>query len=212
MTARDAGNPTLFTIGHSTHSAEALIGLLKRHGITAVADLRSTPFSRRNPQFNRSKLEAELEANGIAYHFLGKELGARAKDARFYRDGRVDYDLLGASELFRSGLERLRADAQRARLAILCAEKEPLDCHRAILVSRRLKDLRVSVRHILADGSLEEHADTEERLLKLTGTEPPPLLSSAEDRSAALGQAYQIRARAIAHPRPASRAARSACR
>ena len=97
---------SIFTIGHSTHSAEAFLTLLLQHGVEAVADVRSSPFSRFNPQFNREALEAFLKENGIRYAFLGKELGARSEDRSCYIDGRVQYGRLAQTALFQSGLDR----------------------------------------------------------------------------------------------------------
>src|SRR5579863_569464 len=120
-------NPVeIFTVGHSNHSLERFLGLLAEHRITAIADVRSAPYSRVNPQFNRETLKAGLAGAGITYVCLGKELGARAADPRFYRNGRVQFRLLAQSPLFLEGLERVRKGAESYRLALLCAEKEPL--------------------------------------------------------------------------------------
>ncbi len=116
----------IFTIGHSTHSAEVFLALLRQHGVEAVADVRSSPFSRFNPQFNREPLEQFLKANGIWYVFLGKELGARSEDRSCYLDGRVQYGRLAQTALFQSGLDRVQQGAARYRVALMCAEKEPL--------------------------------------------------------------------------------------
>jgi uncharacterized protein (DUF488 family) len=189
----------LFTLGHSNHSFVRILDLLARYAIEQVADVRSVPFSRRHPRFSRSNLVADLAARGIDYVFLGKELGARVADASLHRDGCVDYALLAASALFQSGLELLVAGARQRRTAILCAEREPLDCHRAILVARRLVASEIRVHHILADGTLESHPAAEDRLLELTKSVPLPLLGEApEQRGAALERAYEIRGREIA--------------
>src|SRR6266446_5531061 len=127
---------TVYTIGHSTHTIEKLIALLKDHGITALCDVRSQPYSRMNPQFNREPLKQALRDSGILYVFLGAELGARSEDKSCYRNGQVQYDLLARTDLFKRGIERVKDGAHRYRLALMCAEKEPLDCHRTILVSR----------------------------------------------------------------------------
>src|ERR1035437_1825005 len=100
------GSPVL-TIGHSTHSLAAFVGLLRQHSVTALADVRSTPFSRFNPQFNKETLEHSLKSHGIKYVFLGRELGARSDDPSCYENGRVQYARLARTELFRSGLERV---------------------------------------------------------------------------------------------------------
>src|SRR5687767_4940714 len=96
--------PIVHTIGRSTHPIEYFLGPLSSHGITAVADVRSTPFSRRNPQFNRERLKQSLRDEGIAYVFLGTELGARADDSACYENGKVQYDRLARTERFQHGL------------------------------------------------------------------------------------------------------------
>lgn len=154
----------VYTIGHSTHELERFLALLGEHAITAVGDVRSNPYSRMNPQFNREPLKAVLGAASIAYVFLGQELGARSEDPACYEAGKVQYDRLAQTALFRAGLERVREGMSRYRLALMCAEKEPLECHRGILVSRHLEAAGIPVQHILANGSLESHAAAMERL------------------------------------------------
>lgn len=126
----------VFTVGHSTHSVEHFIGLLKQHDVAAIADVRSKPYSRMNPQFNRDDLKETLGERGIAYVFLGKELGARSEDQACYHAGKVRYDLLAQTDLFNRGLERVREGARSLVLALMCAEKDPLACHRTILIAR----------------------------------------------------------------------------
>lgn len=157
--------PTLWTIGHTTHTVEAFIALLKQQGVTAVADVRSQPYSRRLEQFNREPLAAELKAAGIGYLFLGEELGARRTEIECYVGDRADYGRIARLPKFRAGLDRLRQGAGRHQIALMCAEKEPLDCHRTVLVCRHLRD-EFHIRHILADGSIEEHSQTEKRLVR----------------------------------------------
>ncbi|MFC0242785.1 DUF488 domain-containing protein [Rhodopseudomonas telluris] len=157
----------VYTIGHSTHTIEKLIAMLKEHGITAIGDVRSRPYSRMNPQFNREPLKKALRETDIAYVFLGAELGARSEDMSCYRNGQVQYDLLARTDLFKRGIERVKDGAHRYRLALMCAEKEPLDCHRTILVSRTLFEDGVPIKHILADGGIEDHARTVDRLVAM---------------------------------------------
>jgi len=180
--------PDIFTIGHSNHPAEHFLSLLSRHGITALADVRTTPYSRFNPQFRREALAALLQAAGIAYVFLGEELGGKRKG--------VTHAEIARSEPFRRGLERLREGAARYRVAFMCAEREPLDCHRTILVARYLKSPDLAIRHILADGSIEEHDSVERRLVEQTGQMPPPLMAGDPRAWAdAVERAYEERAR-----------------
>lgn len=171
----------VFTIGHSTHSLEAFVALLKLHGVTALADVRSAPFSRFNPQFNKDVLDRSLRAQGITYVFLGRELGARSDDPSCYENGRVQFGRLARTELFRRGIERVIRGAQEHRIALMCAEKEPLDCHRTLLVARALDDLGVPVEHILADGRLETHGEAMLRLLDLVGVPRTDLFRSRQE-------------------------------
>ena len=171
----------VFTVGHSTHTLEVFVALLSRHGVTALVDVRSTPYSRANPQFNRETLERHLKAQGIKYVFLGAELGARSNDLTCYEHGRVQYARLARTDLFRSGIERVIRGANDYRVALMCAEKEPLDCHRTILVARALTELGVTVQHILADGRLESHDATMERLLQVIGLRDHDLFRSRDD-------------------------------
>lgn len=154
--------------------------LLAQHDIEAVADVRSAPYSRRHPQFNRDALKEALRANGIAYVFLGRELGARSKDPSCYANGRVDFRKLARTALFRSGIKRVLEGSQQMRIALMCAEKEPLACHRTLLVARELVRSDSKVNHILADGTLETHRDAINRLCGQLGI-AEDLLRSPEE-------------------------------
>jgi uncharacterized protein (DUF488 family) len=157
----------IYTVGHSTNTVELLVSLLRRHGITAVADVRSQPYSRVNPQFNKGPLRTALKKCGFSYVFLGTELGARSTDPNCYINGRVQYDLLAQTSAFQRGLDRLQKGVVKYRIAMMCAEKEPLVCHRAILIARHLQERGFAVRHILEGGVLEDHESSMDRLLKL---------------------------------------------
>ena len=187
---------TLYTIGHSKHSIEKFIELLERHNITVLADVRSTPFSRRNPQYNRDQLKCFLRDRGIKYVFLGEELGARPNDPACNVNCKVQYDRLADTELFKCGLKRIQEGVADYCIALMCAEKDPLDCHRAILVARHLSDLGLRIRHILSDGSIEEHEDTIERLLGSAQGDQDDLFLPREER---IHNAYKLRANAIAY-------------
>ena len=172
----------LFTIGHSTHPIEEFIALVERAGATAIADVRSTPYSRFNPQFNSDSLQTALKNHGIAYVFLGRELGARSDDPTCYENGRVKYTRLARTTLFSSGIQRLIKGAESHVVAVMCAEKEPLDCHRTLLVSRALEAEGASVTHLLGDGRREEHTATMIRLIKMMGLAERDLFRSREEQ------------------------------
>ncbi len=161
----------VFTVGHSNHSPETFIKLLLQHGVDGVADVRSSPYSRYASHFNQDVLNGMLDEvgeAGIDYVFMGGELGGRPADRSCYdADGRVRYDRLASTDLFDDGIRRIMRDADERRIALMCTEKEPLDCHRTLLVARTLAEHGVAVEHILADGSLENHADAMDRLMDI---------------------------------------------
>lgn len=190
------GNPVL-TVGHSNHSWEAFARLLHRHRVNALADVRSVPASRFNPQFNRSVLSASLKAVGIGYAYRGRELGGRPQDPACYENGRVRYDLMAGTRAFRRGLALVKAAAATHRVVLLCAEKDPLDCHRTLLVARALAADGVEVLHILADGTLETHAEAMNRLLASYDLEPAGDMFTSRDEFVA--QAVQRRTRRVGH-------------
>jgi uncharacterized protein (DUF488 family) len=148
----------LFTIGHSNHPIARLLELLGLHGIALVCDVRSTPYSRFNPQFNRETLAAALQGDGIGYLYLGDALGGKPKEPGYPADDQARYALIAAGDRFRAGIERLLREAAAKRTAILCAEKDPRNCHRGLLICPNIP-AGVSIRHILADGSLLAHQD-----------------------------------------------------
>jgi len=156
----------IFTIGHSTHSIDAFIALLRHHGVSAVGDVRSHPYSRFVTQYSRESLKAALADAGIAYVFLGRELGARSNNPACYRQGKVQFVRLANEPNFSEGISRVRQGMERYHIALMCAEKDPLDCHRALLVARKLFEAGIPVNHILADGKIESHETMESRLLR----------------------------------------------
>jgi uncharacterized protein (DUF488 family) len=193
----EAVQDTVFTIGHSTHTQEVFIGLVRHHGITGLCDVRSKPYSRFNPQFNREELEEALLAEGIEYRFLGKELGARSDDPACYEDGKVQYDRLARTELFKQGLKRVRSGAKQGlRIALICAEREPLECHRSILVARYLVTMGLNVQHIHANGRLESHEDALNRLAEQLRLPEQDLFRSRQD---VLADAYRLQEDRIAY-------------
>jgi uncharacterized protein (DUF488 family) len=180
----------LFTIGHSNHPIERFLDLVRGAGVSAIADVRSTPASRRYPWFNRARLAPLLAAEGIAYVPLGDALGGRPREPGLYRDGIADYAAMARTEEFRAGLDRVGDGARAYRVCLMCAEREPLDCHRCLLVAPALAARGFAIGHILADGRIEPHADTETRLLKLAGGAPDLF----DDRAGRVAAAYARRA------------------
>jgi uncharacterized protein (DUF488 family) len=188
-------NATLYTIGHSTHSTERFSQLLHQHGISAIADVRSRPYSRMNPQFNREILKSTLKMARIAYAFFGETLGARTDDQSCYVDGRVQYERLAQTELFKSGLDHILDRVPVHRIALMCAEKDPITCHRMILVCHSLRRLPIVIFHIAAVGHLESNKSAENRLVKTTGVPESDLFLSEDEL---IEEAYRRQAKKIA--------------
>jgi len=186
----------LFTVGHSVHTVEEFLEMLKLHAINALCDVRSSPYSRYSPQFNRESLKEDVLKSGIAYIYLGAELGPRSSDLSCYEHGKVQYRRLAEKEIFQQGLARLRKGLETYRIALMCAEKDPLTCHRMILICRNLREEGIHIRHILEDGSLEDNCDTEQRLMKLLKIDPADLFSSEEEQ---IRRAYDLQADKIAY-------------
>jgi uncharacterized protein (DUF488 family) len=175
--------------------------LLLRHGIDDVLDVRSSPYSRYAPQFNQSVLDGMLcgvGEVGIGYVFLGGELGGRPADRSCYdADGRIRYDRLANTDLFDDGIRRIMRGADERRVALMCTEKDPLDCHRALLVARTLVERGVAVEHILADGSLESHDAAMNRLMD--GFKLPRDGDLFRSRHEVISDALNRQARRVAH-------------
>ncbi|MEN6622978.1 MAG: DUF488 domain-containing protein [Smithella sp.] len=186
----------LFTIGYSTHSTEYFIELLKKHGITAVCDVRSSPYSRFMPQFNRELLKNELANYHIAYIYLGAELGPRSSDSSCYENGKVQYNRVSITDIFQQGLRRLRKGMASYRIALMCAEKDPITCHRMILICRNLRNDDIVIRHILEDGNLEDQINAERRLMKLLKVDPVDLFASEAEQ---IQLAYDLQSEKIAY-------------
>ena len=190
----------VLTIGHSNRSELHLIELLRAHDVTAVVDVRSTPYSEWSPQFNRSAVAASLKEHDIAYSYLGGELGVRSDDPSCYEGGRVVYERLADTEQFQKGLRRVVKGARSRRLALMCAEQDPIDCHRSILLGRQLERLDVSVSHILhPDGELESQQALTQRLLELHDLEQPDMFLADDER---LATAFARQEQRIAYVRP----------
>ncbi len=183
--------------------------LLRQHDVTAVADVRSAPYSRFNPQFNRDVLASALDAKGILYVYLGDELGGRSGGPKCYQDGRIRYERVRKTKSFRNGLVRVVDGAARHRIALMCVEKEPLDCHRTLMVSPALDEQGVEVAHIHAEGHLESHDGAMDRLLKLRKLSGADFFRTREDR---IAEAVAQQSRMVAHTRdqPAARAEQEA--
>lgn len=186
----------VFTIGHSTLSYEEFLARLRTHAISAVADVRSSPYSRHLPHFNREQLREQLKSDGISYVFLGEELGGRPTGSENYRAGVADYEAMATRASFKEGVTRVVEGTKKFTVALMCSEQDPLDCHRCLLVGRALKRENVSVSHIMPLGSVKSHEDIERQLLNITGNQNADFFSEPKDR---LDAAYRERAMKVAY-------------
>ena len=195
----------VFTIGHSTHPLTEFVRLLKMPGITVLADIRSAPYSRFRPDYNKERLQKSLGKEGIGYVFLGQELGARSNDPTCYENGRIQYHKLAQTALFKRGLERLLSGARSQRIALLCAEGEPLACHRSLLVGRELENLGASVVHIHSDGKKELHSEAMARLMRMCGLDKPDMFRTYQE---SLDKACALQEQRIAYVAGSNKAER----
>lgn len=189
-------NEPVLTIGHSNHSIDYFIDLLRYHGVTAISDIRSHPYSRYAPQFSYDALREALRGQGIAYVFLGKELGARSQNPACYLRGKAQYGRIAREPLFAQGIARISQGIQQYRIALMCAEKDPIECHRAILVARHLVKNGLPVSHIHANHELETHDALETRLLKMLKMPEGDMFKCREDY---LEDAYAVQGERIAY-------------
>lgn len=168
MTHATASSAAVFTIGHSNLPLEDYLHLLVTHGIKRVSDVRSRPGSYRFPQFNRETLEEVLRDSGLRYEFLGETLGGRPEDPKaYFADGRVNYEVRRRARDFQAEIDRVVAMSAEQKVVLMCAEEDPLQCHRFLMICPALVESGVAPMHIRRDGRLESQTDAEDRLLKL---------------------------------------------
>lgn len=173
------------TIGHSNHPIETFVDLLKKGGVKLLVDVRSMPWSRRFPQFGRERLQKSLAEADIDYRWEGEGLGGMAKGVKSYNEA-------AARPEFQSALDRVIETSRDTSVCLMCAEKEPLDCHRTVLVSRRLAERGQAIEHLLADGTVRPHEEVEDRLLARLGGG-----DLFEDRNSQLARAFDARERTM---------------
>ncbi len=150
----------VLTIGHSNHPLDLFLGLLEQHRVEVLVDTRSAPYSKYSPHFDHEALRTAVTARGLRYLYMGKELGGRPDGTQFYdSEGHVLYDRVAASPVFQEGLARLEKGLAENRVALLCSEENPADCHRRLLIGRVLGERGVAVEHIRGDGRLQSEAE-----------------------------------------------------
>lgn len=185
----------ILSIGHSTLNYETFVRRLKSADVTAIADVRSSPFSRHLPHFNQDALKDALAQDGIAYVFLGQELGGRPQGEKYYTDGIADYEKMATASSFKEGVCRVKEGSQKYNIAMMCSEHNPLDCHRCLLVGRALIEQDLDVNHILSNGDIVGHGKIEKRLLSMLGKDEKDMFASPEELRS---DAYRERARKVA--------------
>jgi uncharacterized protein (DUF488 family) len=194
-------DPVIYTVGYSNHEPQRFVELLKQHHVTAVGDVRSSPFSRR-AWYCSDAVAKLLEAAGIRYVYLGEQLGARRSEDDCYEEDRVVYERVADAPAFVAGIGRVIAGSDRFRIALMCGERDPLDCHRGILIAPALVRRGCCVRHIREDGRLETHDMFEQRLIEHVGRDP--LFDSSTSDNELLLRAYRERGCELAHVRAES--------
>ena len=190
----------LFTIGHSNHSFDHFLELLLAYQVSAIVDVRSSPYSKYSPHFNRDVIESALRDRDINYVFLGRELGAQRSEDGCYVDGLAKYDLIAQLPTFRRGLDRVLQEGEHYRVALMCSESDPITCHRTILVCRELKRIcpDLEITHILGDGIGEQQEMSEKRLINLHNLQPE-LFGDLTSMSDLIEKAYDLQAEKIAY-------------
>ena len=152
--------PEIYTVGHSNHAAETFLRLLRDNAVDTLVDTRSRPYSKFVPHFNPDEMKAAITQAGIRYVFLGKELGGRPDGAAFYdAEGHVLYNKVAESEGFLGAVAKLERAVVSRRVALCCAEENPSDCHRRLLVGRVLSERGMNVLHIRGDGRIEPESE-----------------------------------------------------
>jgi uncharacterized protein (DUF488 family) len=156
----------LYTIGHSNHTLNKLVSLLNPRSVVNLVDVRTNPYSRYNPQFNKEILEFELPKNQIRYIFMGKQLGGRPDDPKLYKHlaprsrdvdylHEVNYPKLMQRPWFQQAIREILDLAELDSTAIMCSEEDPAECHRHHLITKYIleKYPEVEIRHIRGDGN-----------------------------------------------------------
>jgi uncharacterized protein (DUF488 family) len=191
----------VLTIGHSARDYESFVTILRGANVTAIADVRSSPISRFAPHFSQQLLKQELKSDGVAYSFLGKELGGRPSKPELYSNGGADYEKMAAEENFKRGLNRVLKGAENYRIALMCSEYHPLDCHRCLLVGRALSEHGVKIFHLLSETKAVSQKEVEEQLIRDCGHGGEDMFAKGGER---LAEAYRERSRQVSFRNPDS--------
>ena len=158
----------IYTIGHSNYSVEKLLDMLKIYEIDCVIDIRGTPYSKYNVQFNKETIRKTLTDRGYLYIYMGKEFAVqRMNKSSYTKEGYADFEKSMRDEHFLEGIKRLKNGLNKGyKIALMGAMQDPINCHRAILVGRALREKGFNVKHILHEGTLASQEELEERILE----------------------------------------------
>lgn len=144
----------IYTIGHSNITQESFIEILKSFKIQLVVDVRSSPYSKYVPYFNPENINKSLKENNIRYLFLGNYLGGKPKDEKYYKDDKVDYDLIAKTEHYKEGIVKIMTLNREDNLVLMCSEEDPKSCHRHNLITQSLLKKGFEVIHIRKNGKI----------------------------------------------------------
>jgi uncharacterized protein (DUF488 family) len=172
----------IFTIGHSNLDISDFINLLLANKIELVVDVRSAPYSKLYPHFNRNPLEVSLTKNSIKYIFLGDSVGGRSNNIKDYSKGRVMYKKIAEKKEYISSINTIIQNSSKYKIVLMCSEKEPLECHRTLLISRSIEAHMVKILHIHRDGQIESQSEGIQRLLKIWKLDSPNLFGEDAER------------------------------
>jgi len=193
---------TIYTIGHSIYEIEDFVELLKQNQINTIVDVRSTPYSKFAPQYNRETLKKYLKQNSICYIFMGDLLGARYEDKTLlFDDGKVDFKKIQETKNFQDGVMRLQKGIEKGySISLMCSEKEAFDCHRFGLISEFLSKKSIEINHIYPDKVVLQQ-ELEQKLLKKYEKQIPKidLFNQNIDFQEQLKEAYKLRNKDIAY-------------
>ena len=193
----------IYTIGHSTHSLDYFKELLEKYEINCIVDVRQFAASTYNPQYNESNLRPFLEAHQITYIHMGTEFGARPQDLSMLDiDGKVDFDKIKKSKPILAGIERLKKGLQKGyRIALMCSQSDPFDCHRFVLIAYYLVRHGFTVTHILKDKTCVDNSFLEKLLLEKYEKKLPKadLFNPHIGQEERLKIAYRLKEKSIAY-------------
>lgn len=193
----------IYTIGHSVNTFEKFLKLLRKHKVNCIIDVRSTPFSKYAPQYNKENIKALLNKHGIYYIFMGEEFGARRKESELYNeDGLVDFEKVGKSALFENGVQRVNDGIEKGyNISFMCTEKDPISCHRCILVGREFHKIGYNVCNIMPNGDIQTQDNIEQRLLDMyyRDRNQISLFSNASSEEELINKAYKLQNKEVGY-------------